>query len=758
MKERSNKRQGIWQIIVIAAILACMGVWIGMSFYYDFAFQPQNIKRGLDLNGGVSITYEAKDKSSATEQQMEDALSKFQKRAEAFSTESNVYLEGKYRINVDIPGAKDAQEVLASLGSAGNIYFIYAEDKNGKVNVTTNAEGKYVLARSLEDIIKDGGVVVDGSAISSAEGSTVIDQMNRTSNIVSLEFKPEGTTAFKEATAWCAGQSNMRNRIAIVYDGEVVSCPGVRETIADGKAQIDNMESLAVAQNLATIVRIGALPIEVVPIRSNIVGATLGSKALSTSLLAGLIGFILVCIFMILFYRIPGLAASVSLIMYLGIVVALMLAFDVTLTLPGIAGIILSVGMAVDANVIIFTRIREEIATGKTVRSSIKLGYSKATSAIVDGNVTTLIAALVLYFLGSGVIKGFAITLGIGIVVSMFSGLCVTRWIMNCFYNLGATKSSLYGRETRKRQLKIVENWKIYTAISGSIIVLCIVMLFVNRSQIDNALNYGLDFVGGSSVQVNFENEIPKRAEVEALVQSAIGETCSVSEVKGENAIIIKTKAFLDDDNTMSGGDGSKTLQNLKNAIVAKYGVSESSIETETISGTVSGEMKRDAIMAVIIATICMLIYIWIRFSNIAFATSAVVALIHDVLVVLCLYAAARITVDTSFIACMLTLVGYSINATIVIFDRIRENMRSMLHKDSLKDVVNRSISETFTRSINTSITTLLTVVVLIILGVESIRIFAVPLAVGLVCGTYSSICITGTLWYGFKTRFGKKK
>ena len=752
MKDRKNTKKGLIGLALILLVLAGIGAWIGISFFYesDYRVFPQDIKRGLDLSGGVSITYESVSKD-VTDQQMEDAHRKFQQRAEAFSTESNVYLEGKYRINVDIPGAKDAQAVLDKLGSAGSVYFIYAKDKNGVANVTEQ-DGKYVLARSLEDIIKDGDAPVDGSMVANAEGLATQNSAGAAVNIVSLEFNGEGAKAFGEATKWAYEQgSGLANQIAIVYDGNVISCPTVRTgAILDGKAQIEGNMTIEEAREIATFIRIGALPIEVTPIRSNIVGATLGSRALETSLIAGLIGFCLVVLFMILVYRIPGLAASISLIIYLALDLMMLLLFEVTLTLPGIAGIILSVGMAVDANVIIFTRIREEIATGKTVRSSIKLGYSKATSAIVDGNVTTLIAAIVLYFLGSGVIKGFAITLGIGIVVSMFSGLVITRLIMNCFYNLGATKPSLYGKEKKKLQLHIVENWVKYLVISCALIIVGIVMLIVNKAQTDNILNYGLDFVGGSSVQVRFDGSVPERAEVEALVKTAVQETCSVSEVAGENAIVIKTKAFLDDD---------VKLKALKDAFAQKYGVSEKNIETETISGSVSDEMKADAVKAVIIATICMLIYIWIRFKNIAFASSAVMALIHDVLVVLSLYAVCRITVDTSFIACMLTLVGYSINATIVIFDRIRENLSEAAGKtmDSLKGIVNRSVSETFTRSINTTITTLLTVVALIILGVDSVRIFAIPLAVGLVCGTYSSVCITGTLWYGFKTRFGKQ-
>ncbi|MBO7650145.1 MAG: protein translocase subunit SecDF, partial [Lachnospiraceae bacterium] len=347
MKERKNLGKGIRGLCLLVLVLAGLGVWIGMSFYWDFSFQPQNIKRGLDLSGGVSITYEAVDKENTTDQQMQDAHAKFQKRAEAFSTESNVYLEGKYRINVDIPGAKDAQQVLEKLGSAGSVYFIYAQDSKDVTNITTDASGNYVLARTLEEIIADGDAPVDGSMVVKAEGQVIQDSNGVASNIVSLEFNSEGTVAFREATTWAANQSGMKNRIAIIYDNTVVSCPGVNEPIDSGKAQISGMETLEVADELATFIRIGALPIEVTPIRSNIVGATLGSRALETSLIAGLIGFILVCVFMIVIYRLPGVAASLSLIIYLGIVLALLIAFDVTLTLPGIAGIILSVGMAV---------------------------------------------------------------------------------------------------------------------------------------------------------------------------------------------------------------------------------------------------------------------------------------------------------------------------------------------------------------------------------------------------------------------------
>ncbi len=743
MKERTK---GILMLVVLALVLAGIGLWGYFGYTNDSIPGAQDIHLGLDLAGGVSVTYQTvkEDPSSA---EMSDIQTKLELRATALSTESHVYIEGSRRVNVDIPGVDDAETVFNTLGNAGNIYFIYTVDSEGNQNIRedSTSESGYRLARSMDEIIKSGSVILDGSNVDDAQG---VARQNSTSGaieyMVQLTLNAEGAKKFAEGTGKCAQYSygSMERKIAIIYDNEVYSAPNVNEKIENGEAIITGSRTMDEANSLATIIRIGALPLELTVLRSNVVGATLGSRALKTGLMAGAIGFLLVCIYMIIFYRLPGLCASLSLVIYLGIVLGLLLLCNVTLTLPGIAGIILSVGMAVDANVIIFTRIKEEIATGKTVRSSMKIGYRKALSAIVDGNVTTLIAAIVLYFKGSGVIKGFATTLGIGILVSMFTALVVTNFIMRAFYYVGADNIKAYGIAKKPRTLRIVQNWKKYVCISGAIIALCVTMLIVNRASTGNALNYGLDFVGGSSIQVTFDNTVPSNSEMETFVKDTIGEKATVSAVKGNNALVLKTMSLSEEN-----------ITKLKKALNQRYGVAESGIETETISGTVSGEMKTNAIVAVIIATVCMLLYIWIRFKNVAFASSSVLALVHDILVVLCLYAVVRLTVDTNFIACMLTIVGYSINATIVIFDRLRENLAEMKNKDNLAEVVNRSVSETFTRSIHTSITTLLTVVMLIILGVESVRIFAIPMAVGILCGGYSSVCIAGTLWYFIKTR-----
>lgn len=739
-----DKTKGWLMILGLVLIIAGIAFWGATSYIYDDVTGVKDVSLGLDLAGGVSVTYQTV-KEDPTSEEMEDLQTKLEKRATSLSTEARVYREGKRRINVDIPGMDDAKTVFDTLGDAGNIYFIYAVGKDGTSNIksSTTAESGYELARDMKTIIEAGDVVIDGSDIASADPATRNDNGAIVYEVV-LELNEAGGKKFEEATGYCAGKTygSLENIIAIVYDNVVYSAPNVKSKISGGSATITGSRNMEEARSLSTIIRIGALPIEIEALRSNVVGATLGSRALRTSLIAGVIGLALVCLYMIVFYRVPGVAASLSLLIYLGLMLAMLLAFHVTLTLPGIAGIILSIGMAVDANVIIFTRIREELATGKTVRSSVKIGYRKAVSAIIDGNVTTLIAAIVLYFRGSGVIKGFATTLGIGIVISMFTAFVITYFIMKAFYYIGIDKVGAYGVAKERKTLRIIQNWKKYVIISGSIIALCIVMLIVNKSSTGNALNYGLDFVGGTSVQVTFHGNAPSNADMERFVSDTISENATVSAVEGRNILVVKTKSLND-----------QTLDTLKKSLMSTYQIGESDIETETISGVISGEMKSNAIVAVLVATVCMLIYILIRFSNMAFAASSVLALIHDILVVLCLYAVIRLTVDTSFIACMLTVVGYSINATIVIFDRLRENLGAMKKHENLADVVNRSITETFTRSIHTSVTTLITVVMLIILGVESVRIFAIPMAVGILCGGYSSVCIAGSLWYFFKTR-----
>ncbi len=678
----------------------------------------ENIKLGLDLAGGVSITYEAVGEGTPSAEDMSDTIYKLQKRVEVYSTEAEVYQEGADRINIEIPGVTDANSILAELGKPGSLQFQ----------------------------TMDGAVVLEGTDVADAQAASRTDEITGNREyVVSLTLTDDGAVKFGVATA-----ANIGSQIAIVYDGEVISAPTVNEAISNGQAQISGSFTFEEAEQLASTIRIGTLSLELQELRSNVVGAKLGAEAIATSLRAGAIGFLLVIVFMIAAYRIMGLAAGIALTSYVGLVLGLLNGFDMTLTLPGIAGIILSIGMAVDANVIIFARIREELATGKTVRSSMKIGFQKALSAIVDGNITTLIAALVLAIKGSGSVKGFAQTLALGIVVSMFTALVVTRLVLHALYALGMQDVKFYGMAKESKEINFLGKKKICFIASLAVIAAGLILMGVNAGSGKGALEYSLEFQGGTSTTVEFNEDLSIEeidAQVVPVVSQVTGDNdIQTQKVAGTNQVIIKTKEL-----DLSGREA------LNEKLAENFGVDSTTITAENISGAISKEVKNDAIVAVVIATVCMLIYIWIRFKDVRFATSAVAALVHDVLVVLAFYAVARVSVGNTFIACMLTIVGYSINATIVIFDRIRENMADMKKKDTLEHVVNASITQTLTRSIYTSLTTFVMVAVLYVLGVASIKEFALPLMVGIVCGAYSSVCITGALWYLMKTRIVKK-
>ena len=738
-----KKSRGILVLILTAIITVffCFTAAVGIGPTGTGA--AKNIKTGLDLAGGVSITYQAKDSDPSSED-MKDTVYKLQKRVEQYSTEAQVYQEGSDRINVEIPGVTDANAILEELGQPGSLCFITQQDEDGNANFQTdaNSETGYSLARSLDEIREAGCVVLEGTDVADATGGA-IQQQNSSSReyVVDLTLTDEGKTKFAEAT-----QNNVGKQIAIIYDNGVLSAPRVNEAITGGKAQISGMESVERAQELASYIRIGSLSLELTELRSSVVAAQLGEEAISTSLIAGMIGLIIVILFMIIAYRVPGAVAGLSLIFYTATILLTLNAFDITLTLPGIAGIILGIGMAVDANVIIYARIREEIGAGSTVRAAIKAGFSKAFSAIFDGNITTLIAAFVLMWLGTGSVKGFAYTLALGIVVSMFTALVFSRLVINALYAAGVRDEKFYGKTEEKKVINFVGKRKFCFTLSIILILAGPAVMLIHSTTGGKALNYSLEFSGGTSTNVTFNEDLDIKtidSEVTPVVEEVTGDkNVQPTKVVGTNQVIIKTRALTLDER-----------EALNKALVDKFDVDESLIQAESISATVSNEMRRDAVVAVIVATIFMLLYIWFRFKDIRFAGSAVLALLHDVLVVLTFYAISRISVGNTFIACMLTIVGYSINATIVIFDRIRENLHGSKRLDEIEEVVNRSITQTLTRSIYTSLTTFIMVAVLYIMGVSSIREFAAPLMVGIICGAYSSVCITGALWLVMKEK-----
>ena len=710
----------------------------------------KNIKRGLDLSGGVSITYEA-SKKNPTDDEMSDTIYKLQKRVENYSSEAQVYKEGDNRINVEIPDVTDANAILEELGTPGSLYFIAHKGSDGTENYSTTDGVTYTLNKTIEELEKDGSIVLTGTDVKTASAQVVQDDLKNNTNVVDLTLTKDGTDKFAEATK--AAYEDSHDSIGIYYDGEFVSVPSVNAEIKDGKAQISGMKNAEEAESLASTIRIGGLKLELKELRSNVVAAQLGEEAISSSLKAAAIGLVIVMIFMIVQYLVPGVVAAFALAIYTTLVIATLYLFEITLTLPGIAGIILSIGMAVDANVIIFARIREEIADGKSVATAIETGFARARSAILDGNITTLIAAAVLGLRGSGTVKGFASTLAIGIILSMFTCMVVTKVLMHAVYAIGVRDAKFYGKAKERKPFDFVGKTGIFIAISCAIIVCGCVGVGMHKSSDGTILNYSLEFKGGTSTAVVMDKqysikEIDK--EIVPLVEKITGDgNVQAQAVEGTKQIIIKTR-------TLSLEERTK----LEKTMTKNFGVDKKDITSESISSTVSNEMKTDAIVAVVIATICMLLYIWFRFKDVRFAGSAVIALSHDVIMVFICYVLAWISVGNTFIACMLTIIGYSINNTIVIFDRIRDALKKhhAQTKAAYKEIVNKSIAQTMSRSVNTSITTFVMVLVLYIMGVTSIREFALPLMVGLLAGTYSSICLASEIWYLLRTKGMKKE
>ena len=709
-KYKMNKKSKA--ILKLIVVLVLTGAFCVLGY-----LNAKNIKLGLDLNGGVSITYQTVDENP-TKEQMSDTVYKLQLKAQGYSDEAQVYQEGKNRINIDIPGATDANAILEELGEPGTLEFA---DENGNVLLT-------------------------GDDVKTATAG-MTNENNKKEYVIELNFTEAGAKKFAEAT-----KNNVGKRIFIIYNNDVISSPNVKEAINGGQASISPIESYEEANNIASTIRIGALPVKLTELRSNVIGATLGVEAISTSLKAAAIGIALVILFMLFVYRLPGLASSIALVLYVGLEIVLLQAFEVTLTLPGIAGVILSIGMAVDANVIIFTRVKEELGNGKATDKAIKAGFEKALSAILDGNITTLIAAAVLYLRGTGTVRSFATTLAIGIVVSLITALFVTRALLNAFYGFGAENPKLYGVKKETKIINFIRFRKVAYSLSALVIVFGFVMLFMNKKNTGYVFNYDLDFRGGSSTTITFDKDM-SMAEIDEkvipLFREATGGNASAqaAKVAGTNEVIVKTRTMTTEERTK-----------LYNSIQDKFSIKEDKIVTENISGAVSREMKVDAVWALAIAIFCMLIYIWVRFRDIKFASASVLALAHDVLVTVTFYAALRWAVGSNFIACILTIVGYSINATIVVFDRIRENIQNGdVKKKGLDYAVNEAISNTLTRSINTSLTTFITVFCLYLFGVSSIRDFSMPLMVGIISGAWSSVCIAGPLWYDF-VQFSKKR
>ena len=703
MKGRSKSKSKSSILFVLCVVVIMSLAFIGFNGLEIAGWEVKSfnnaITKGLDLQGGVSVLMEiqednvSSDVRQRTKQLLELRVNKIGV-AETVVTE-----EGDKRIRIDIPGAYDSNEIVEDLSKTGNLEF---RDSDGNVLLT----GKDV---------KEATAVLDSTS----------------SPVVSLEFNDDGKEKFAEVTA-----NNIGNAISIYMDDELVSSPVVQSAITDGKAVINGMSSMDEATNLAGIISSGALPVEIKAVSVTNVGAQLGSEALPNAIKAGVIGVGIIFLFMIIYYRIPGLFASIALTLYITLVLLLFTEMKVTLTLPGIAALLLTIGMAVDANILIFERIKEELSRGISVKSAVKAGFENAMSSIVDSNSTTFIAALILYFIGSGSVKGFAVTLMIGIVLSLFTALIITKLLMNLAVDMGLLKKIWqFGTKKERKAFKIVQKTKIWFTLS----LICI--LIGVGFTVTKGLNFGIDFQGGTKMVVDLGEGFNK-PEVDEVVKAIVPD--AVTNEAAETQYEIKAKDL----------DSAKVNEVFK-ALQDKYNLEdEALLSQDEIGASVGKDLTRNSIIALAIACLAILIYIAIRFKM-DYGIAAIVALVHDLLITVSVFAIFNIPVNTPFIAAILTIVGYSINDTIVIFDRIRENSKNM-RRASAEEIADKSLTQTMSRSINTTLTTLITITAVNIF-VPTVREFSFPLIIGIAVGAYSSIFIAAPTWVALRKRESKK-
>ena len=674
------------------------------------------MKYGLDINGGVYVVMEAQTDLTGDELKilMDQTRAVLDNRVNQLGVaESSVTIEGEKRIRVEIPGVADAEDAIEAIGRTALLQFVLSDG-------TVIVDGSHV---------KDAGIATDGASYK-----------------IYLEFNSEGADLFAEGTRQALSgttpveiQGMMSNEIAIVLDNEIISHPAVNEVIPNGSCEISGGYTHEEASTTAALIRGGALPVELVEIQSSVQSATIGEDALDKSIVAGGIGLGLVFILMLVFYGMLGLVADIALLLYIVIYLWAMVGMGVVLTLPGIAALILSIGMAVDANVIIFARIKEEIGAGKTIRVAVNSGFKNALTTVLDAQITTLIAAVVLYEVGTTSVKGFALTLMIGIVISIFTAVVITQLFISLLADSKKfSKNKYFGvnedgtpKQLLHRTFTFIKHRKIYYMVSSAIIIVGLVFGLIG------GLNYGIDFTGGTMIQIDM-GEFVAAEDVEKALKEFDLDPTIVHAGEGNSEIVIKTIASLDNAQRME----------IVDALGETFGITEDDVlASEQFGPSVGDELKKNAIVAVVIASIGMLIYIIFRFKSWKFGAASILGVVHDVLMVIAFYAIFGFTVNNPFIAAILTLVGYSINDTIVIFDRIRENQK-LFPKDGSEANIDKSLNQTLNRTIMTSLTTLVVMVPLCIMVSESIREFIIPLMIGVIVGCLSSIFVCSPLYY----------
>jgi SecD/SecF fusion protein len=739
------------KVLAVAMTLVIAFIWVitltGWPFGEKASIKEQ-MKLGLDISGGVTVVMEAKDTAgkepAELKKLMEQTLNVIERRVNPDGVgETELRIEGDNRIRVQLPGYKNPDDAIALIGQTAKLQFLLA----------------------------DGTEALTGSDI---KNSAVQPDSQRGGYVVTLEFTADGQKKFFEATTKASsgeiaeedllkgadgevakteeGYAVQPKAIIIKLDDQIISAPNADNPIDSSDAEITGNFTQKEAAELSMLIRGGALPLDLEVGEVSKVGASSGLGALQNSILAGIIGIILVFILMIGLYRIMGVAASIALVFYIPLLLWSMVLLRGALTLPGMAGIILSIGMAVDANVIIFARIKEEVGEGKTLRVASHTGFRKALTTIIDSQLTTLIASIVLYQFGTGPVKGFALTLMIGIVIGIISALGVAQIYMNAFISskflsrpalMGVKEGESDQHVELKHKFKIIKYRKYYYIITVVILIIGI------GTGLIRGYNYGIDFTGGTKLQLDMGKQVSIEKVKDLLEKEDVDDAEVVYFGDDNKGVMIKTTKFLTVD------EQNKLLD----AFSDDFGIDKTAFAESDTNGfekfgpSIGDVLKKNAVTSILIASLGMLIYIAVRFRW-RFGVASVVAIFHDVLILIAFYGLFHVTVNNSFIAAILTVVGYSINDTIVIFDRVRENL-VLMRREDLATVLDRSINQTLIRSLTTGTTAVLAVIPLAIIGGETVREFAIPLIIGILAGAASSLFIASPVYYEL-TKIGK--
>ncbi|MCB6609507.1 protein translocase subunit SecF [[Clostridium] symbiosum] len=711
-----NKKNHIWIVGVIIAV-----------FVYAAVFGCGNdikgigqMRFGIDIRGGVEAVFEPAGDYRPSESELESARDVIEGR-----------LDAKNILDREVTVDRKAGHVI--------VRFPWKSDEKNFNPEEAIAELGETARLTFRD--EEGNILVEGKDVNSSEA---VRDPNTGESVVSLSFDRAGAEAFAEATKKMTGK-----RIGIYMDETLISAPVVKQAITGGTAMINGMDSPEEAKALSEKIRAGALPFSMETTNYNTISPTLGNQALKSMATAGALSMVLICLFMMIYYRLPGVVSCLTLLFQMSLQVLAISIPQYTITLPGIAGLILSAGMAVDANIIISERISEELRNGMTVKQAVRRGYKNAFSSVLDGNITTAAVAAILMFFGSGTMLSFGYTLLTGVLINLFAGVWMSRTILNSLIEY-----PFFGRITMFRKKKEKKVLGFSKKRKWILLFTCCVLLSGTTISAVNGMELDTQFTGGVILKYTYDQEADTEA-VRSGVEQELGRPASVQ--TSEDPLTGEKKLVL----TLAGNKGiSPEEQGRVTALLNSQGGDFALSETFAVEPYIGAKALKNSVTAVVLSALFIIIYIRLRFSSLsglAAGVSAVLALIHDILIVVFIFGIFRIPVNDAFVAVTLTIIGYSINDTIVLYDRIRENMKETGKKTSLSELVDRSITETLGRSINTALTVVMSIFIVYIFSVvyriESIQVFSLPLLAGLISGCYSSVCIAGPLWAYWEER-----